>query len=28
VLTALLVPAALATVGVVVKGLVSHADAT
>ncbi|SMC84567.1 MFS transporter [Pseudomonas sp. URIL14HWK12:I5] len=28
VLTALLVPAALATVGVIVKGLVSHADAT
>ncbi|ANY88038.1 MULTISPECIES: MFS transporter [Pseudomonas] len=28
VLSALLVPAALATVGVVVKGLVSHADAT
>ncbi|EKT4566484.1 MFS transporter [Pseudomonas putida] len=28
VLTALLVPAALATMGVVVKGLVSHADAT
>ncbi|HBK47835.1 MAG TPA: aromatic acid/H+ symport family MFS transporter [Pseudomonas sp.] len=28
VLTALLVPAALATVGVVVKGLVSHSDAT
>lgn len=28
VLTALLVPAALATVGVVVKGFVSHADAT
>lgn len=28
VLTALLVPAGLATVGVVVKGLVSHADAT
>ncbi|CAK14058.1 MFS transporter [Pseudomonas entomophila] len=28
VLTALLVPAALATVGVVVKGVVSHADAT
>lgn len=28
VLTALLVPAALATVGVLVKGLVSHADAT
>jgi AAHS family 4-hydroxybenzoate transporter-like MFS transporter len=28
VLTALLVPAAVATVGVVIKGLVSHADAT
>ncbi|MBJ9976863.1 MFS transporter [Pseudomonas sp. S75] len=28
VLTALLVPAALATVGVIIKGLVSHADAT
>ncbi|MDD2133957.1 MFS transporter [Pseudomonas kurunegalensis] len=28
VLTALLIPAALATVGVIVKGLVSHADAT
>lgn len=28
VLTALLVPAALATVGVIVKGMVSHADAT
>ncbi|MNN73209.1 4-hydroxybenzoate transporter PcaK [compost metagenome] len=28
VLTALLVPAGLATVGVIVKGLVSHADAT
>ncbi|MEG0247969.1 MAG: MFS transporter [Pseudomonas sp.] len=28
VLTAMLVPAALATVGVIVKGLVSHADAT
>lgn len=28
VLTALLVPAALATVGVIVKGLVSHSDAT
>jgi len=28
VLTALLVPAALATLGVIVKGLVSHADAT